>query len=373
MVASNTQDGGLCLTSGGANIKKNVIFFEAPGGTDKGPDGHRKDTLPMVDALKAKGWNAEIVFYTDEESDKIYDRVLATADAYVSRINPGNIPGGEAKYFQILRKLCNAGVVGLPNPDAMESYGAKDALVKLNHTDLVPSDTSAYYKVQDLYEQFPVSLSLGERVLKQNRGSTGEGIWRVSVVDERTFIPGEALPNDTKIKCTEAVDNHVEYHELESFLTFCEKYVVGDKGMLVDMKFCPRIKEGEIRILMVGPNPIFVVHKKPADTADAFSATLFSGAIYTYDTPDKWQTLVDLFKAALPNVIVELGGYDIPLIWTADFMLDTNPDGSDKYVLGEMNCSCVGFTTQLEHGIQEAIADEIIKTVHKYKVEKMPV
>jgi hypothetical protein len=36
--------------------------------------------------------------------------------------------------------------------------------------------------------------------------------------------------------------------------------------MLVDMKFMPRIKEGEIRILMVGANPIFVVHKKPADS-----------------------------------------------------------------------------------------------------------
>lgn len=38
---------------------------------------------------------------------------------------------------------------------------------------------------------------------------------------------------------------------------------------------------------MVGPHPIFVVHKKPADSEDAFSATLFSGAKYTYDSPDR--------------------------------------------------------------------------------------
>lgn len=36
---------------------------------------------------------------------------------------------------------------------------------------------------------------------------------------------------------------------------------------------------------MVGDKPIFVVHKKPADTEDAFSATLFSGAKYIYDRP----------------------------------------------------------------------------------------
>jgi hypothetical protein len=348
-------------------IKKNVVFFEARGGTDKGPDGHRKDTMPMVDALKASGWNAEVIYYSDDESDAIYGHVLATADAYVSRINPGNIPGGESNYFKLLRKLCEAGVVGLPHPDAMVCYGAKDALVKLNQTHLVPPDTFAYYKTEDLHKNFPQSLSLGERVLKQNRGSTGEGIWRVSVVDDRAFKPGEALPPDTKIKCTEAVDNHVEHHELKDFLTFCERYIVGENGMIVDMRFLPRIKEGEIRILLVGPKPIFVVHKKPADAADAFSATLFSGAKYTYDAPEKWQGLVDSFLGSLPEVMKKLGDYEIPLIWTADFILDTHDDGSDKYVLGEINCSCVGFTTHMEHGIQEAIAAEIIQTVQRLK------
>ena len=190
-------------------MKQHVVFFEAEGGTDKGPDGHRKDTMPMIDALKAKGWTAEIVFYSDNDRARVYDKVLATADAYVSRINPGNIPGGESTYFQMLRKLCDAGVVGMPHPDAMIGYGAKDALVKLRDTDLVPPDTHAYYKTSELHEQFPVTLSLGERVLKQNRGSTGEGIWRVAVADPRTFPKGEALPLDTRIKCTEAVDNQV--------------------------------------------------------------------------------------------------------------------------------------------------------------------
>jgi hypothetical protein len=63
----------------------------------------------------------------------------------------------------------------------------------------------------------------------------------------------------------------------------------------------------------------------------------------------------------------KLGDYEIPLIWTADFILDTHDDGSDKYVLGEINCSCVGFTTHMEHGIQEAIAAEIIQTVQRLK------
>jgi len=75
---------------------------------------------------------------------------------------------------------------------------------------------------------------------------------------------------------------------------------------------------------MVGSKPIFVVHKKPADGADAFSATLYSGAKYTYDKPEKWQVLVDFFLAKLPGIKSALKEKEVPLIWTADFILDWN-------------------------------------------------
>ena len=178
-------------------MKKNIVFFEAVGGSDKGPDGHRKDTMPMVNALKAKGWNAEVVQLTDEilrdssKREEVYKKVRESADGYVSRVNPGNLKE-EKLYFDVLRKLCDDGLVGMPHPDAMIGYGAKDALTKLADTPLVPSDTYAYYDPaeakrigvtfsdkHDFKKTFPKTLAKGERVLKQNRGSTGEGIWRV--------------------------------------------------------------------------------------------------------------------------------------------------------------------------------------------------
>lgn len=319
----------------------------------------------MVRALEALGWTAEVVFYSDEDRPKILEEVKAKADAYVSRINPGNIPGGEAMYFDMLRELCEAGVLGLPHPDAMIGYGAKDSLCKLTDTGLVPKDTVAYYTVEELETQFPKLVRNSVRVLKQNRGSTGEGIWRVEVVDEREFPAGEALPLDAKLKCTEAKDNHVEYLELGEFMKFCHRYLGGEHGMIVDMPFLPRIKEGEIRILLVGAKPIFVVHKKPAEGADAFSATLFSGARYTYDPPEQWAKLVNGLDAQLELITKRLGGFDLPLIWTCDFILDWDENKEDVYILGEINCSCVGFTSHLESGIQEAVAEEIIRQVKK--------
>ena len=339
-------------------MKKNIVFFEVRGGSDKGEDGYRKDTMPMVNALKEKGWGAEVIFFEVGKKDEIYAFVKGNFDGYVSRINPGNLKE-ENEYFAMLRRLCDDGLVGMSHPDAMTGYGAKDALTKLAGTKLVPQDTYAYYDIATFKQNFPKSLAKGERVLKQNRGSTGEGIWRVRLADEALY--GSVLSDETAIICTEAKDNHSEQRKLGEFMDFCEQYIVGDNGMLVDMTFLPRIKEGEIRLLMLYDKPVNVVHKKPAEGGDAFSATLFSGAKYRYDKPEQWQSLVDMFLSELPAVRARLGNYDLPLIWTADFILDTDASGAAKYVLGEINCSCVGFTSHLE--LAPEVAENIIKIV----------
>lgn len=341
-------------------MRSKVVFFEVQGGNDKGADGFRKDTMPMVNALKERGVDAEVIFYDKAREEEIYNYVSLNGIAYVSRINPGNLKE-EQSYFQMLRRLCEDGVIGMPHPDAMIGYGSKDVLVKLKTTTLVPDDTFAYYDKKNFRQQFPKSLAYGERVLKQNRGSTGEGIWRVQLVE--ALEGQDEAPLDAQIKCTEAKDNHVEYWQLGEFIDYCEQYIdiAGENGMIVDMRFLPRIKEGEIRLFMLRDKPFYVVHKKPAETEDAFSATLFSGAVYRYDTPEQWSNLVESFLSQLPEVRSLLSNYDLPLIWTADFILDTNEALEDEYILGEMNCSCVGFTSQLE--LAYDVAEEIIAAI----------
>jgi hypothetical protein len=78
------------------------------------------------------------------------------------------------------------------------------------------------------------------------------------------------------LHCTEAVDNHVEERTLDAFMTFCEQYIVGEEGQLIDQRFLPRIVEGELRVNMVYDTPTEIVHKKPAP--GGISATLASGA-----------------------------------------------------------------------------------------------
>ncbi|MFJ7951859.1 Cj0069 family protein [Lysinibacillus sp. NPDC096418] len=342
-------------------MEKKVIFFEVQGGSDKGSDGHRKDTMPMVDALKERGQDAEVIFFDVTKKDEIFNYVKQNGVAYVSRINPGNLQH-EVEYFEMLRDLCTAGVIGMPHPDAMIGYGSKDVLSKLVSTNLVPDDTFAYYTIEAFKAQFPKALAITERVLKQNRGSTGEGIWRVKLVEPLAEGVNE-VPLDAQIKCTEAKDNHVEYWKLGEFMSFCEQYITGTNGMLIDMRFLPRITEGEIRLFMLRDKPVHVVHKKPANSEDAFSATLFSGAQYRYDSPEEWEELVQNFLTSLPQVRNLLGNYALPLIWTADFMLDTDESGEDCYILGEMNCSCVGFTSELT--LAHQVAEEILACIRE--------
>lgn len=348
-------------------MKKHVIVLEAEGGADKWIDGHRRDTMPIVNAIREKGYTSEVIYFRDEWFHDVFDYILKKADAVVVRINPGNLPNGEGRLFEMLRQLHDSNVLILTHPNTMMRFGAKDALSKLAGTELVPEDTYAYYTYDEFKKTFPKSISYGTRVLKQNRGSTGEGIWRVEIVDNKVeYEPGDTLPLDTVIKCTEAVDNHVEYNSLGKFMKFCKRYIEGENGMLVDMRYMPRIVEGEIRILMVADQPIFVVHKKPAQEKDAFSATIASGAQYTYYKPEEYQELVDKFVNQIPMISEKLGKIkNTPIIWTADFMLDTDANGNDTYVLGEMNCSCVGFFSHLDMGIQEMVADEVIKRIEE--------
>lgn len=338
--------------------KKHVIIFEARGGNDKGPYGIRNDSKSIVDSLTRRGWTSEVVFYQDEDRGAIYKYTVDNAGAYISRVNPGNLKD-ESGYFQFLRELVKADVHGLPHPDAMINFGAKNAIEKLTDTELVPTDTFCYYNFKSFKEKLPQNLAKGPRVIKQNRGSTGEGIWKVELVEEPA-TPVKTIPLKAMVKCTEAKDNHVEHKTLGQFIDFCVQYLDGVNGMLLDMKYLPRIIEGEIRVLMLRRKPINVVHKMPAaNNPDAFSATLFSGAKYTYESPEKWPELIEVLTKNVNKFIDKLGGYDIPLLWTADFILDTDPKtGKDKYILGEINASCVGFSTHLE--LSEIIADEIV-------------
>ncbi|CEL93230.1 unnamed protein product [Vitrella brassicaformis CCMP3155] len=342
-------------------------FVECRGGSDKKADGHRGDTIPIANELIKQNWACQTIFYSDAEYKEV-ESALSKADAYICRVNPGTYEGvTNSKLFGLLRDVAAKGVVAMSHPDVMQKMGAKDALVKIRDLSCGLPDTYAYYDIPSFKAQFPKSIAEHPRVLKQNRGSQGEGIW-VCKLKEGHSGP---VTGRTMLDLQEAVDNHKEERTVDDFMTFCEQYIVGEDGQLIDQRFLPRIVEGEVRVNMIYDTPTEIVHKKPK--AGGISATLKSGAQYISYKPDDplfAPLMKNFLHNDLPRIMSVLGmeKEPIPLIWTADFILgDKTSDGLDSYVVGEFNCSCVGITQQMH--LAPSVAKGAIRIIREQKVK----
>ncbi|KAH8076501.1 hypothetical protein JL721_507 [Aureococcus anophagefferens] len=286
------------------------------------------------------------------------------------------------------------------SPGVQQKMGAKDALCKIANMGCGLVDTFAYYDAETLETQFKKTMAFQPRVVKQNRGSAGEGIWLCWIANETKdgIIPdieypsktfgAESLGDDVMLKLMEMNDNHVEYHTVKEFLVFCVdgpsgagagtwtstfpgEYLKGGAaagGQLVDQRLLPRISEGEVRVLMAGDTCQMIIHKKPEGGLSAVGGN----SAYTYYEPsdplyaDLLTKLTTDIKNGLMDVL-DLKGEALPLLWTCDY-IPKNPEGWSKtenacdmeteYVVGEFNCSCVGVSMfQAVCGGDKTLAD----------------
>ncbi|CAE7245845.1 hace1 [Symbiodinium sp. CCMP2592] len=343
------------------------------GGSDKSNNGHRYDSIPFANGMITSGMSCQLIHYTHEEHDKFFELCKAF-NFIIVRCNPGQIKadgGDQQKFDDGMREMRKAGIQVWPSPDVMEKMGAKDALCKVATLNIGLEDTLAYYSPEDFAAGFKKTMAFQPRVIKQNRGSSGEGIWIIKLAEgnyckeygERSCEDGEVL------KLMEANDNHEETHTVAEFIEFCVsgrsdksgewtskgvgKYLEGGKeagGQLVDQRFCPRIVEGELRYNLIVDSLVGIIHKKPKE--GGISAVGGTGSIYTYYGPEEvsFKTLTDNFlQKDLPKVMpsLELAEEPVPLWWTTDFIL-ASPEGTpkeeEKWIVGEFNCSCVGIS-----------------------------
>lgn len=199
-------------------------------------------------------------------------------------------------------------------------------------------------------------LNQPSRVVKQASGSSCSGIWVVTLLD---FGEGVSKPETVKLSCQEMSDNHIEQLDLLSFVEKCHKNYLKDESYMIDQKFCPRIVEGEIRVLMGCDEVLEILVRLPA--ADSFSCASLTNSGKIYYEPDcpEFSKLVKEFQESLVELkkIIGMEGKMLPLLWSADFI---RGEGADTYILGEMNCSCVGLTnSHVERGLPMKLAKRL--------------
>merc|ERR1712056_28924 len=229
-----------------------------------------------------------------------------------------------------------------------------------------------------------------------NRGSSGEGIWIISLKSGEYCknFGDDVVKEDDVLILMEANDNHVEEHTVAEFIEWCVngrtdksgtwdskgtgKYLEGGKeagGQLVDQRFCGRILEGELRYNMVNDVCLGVIHKVPAP--GGMSAVGGTGSVYQFydnatltdEKMTKFNYKAFVYKEpdaagnrhriapedpkkdelmAAGTVVEETISVDLAAV-TADFINGatgecwTTPE-SQKWVVGEFNCSCVGLS-----------------------------
>jgi hypothetical protein len=343
------------------------------GGSDKSANGHRYDSIPFMNGMINSNISCQPIHYLHEDHDKIFE-VLKQFDAIIVRCNPGQINadgGSQGKFDDALRGLRTKGIQVWPSPDVMEFMGAKDALTRIAHLNIGLPDTLTYFEEDTFKAGFKKTMAYQPRVIKQNRGSAGEGIWIIKLKKEnycKNFGDRSCEDNEV-LSLMEANDNHSEEHTVGEFIEWClngrsakagkwtskgtGKYLEGGKaagGQLVDQRFCPRIVEGELRYNMVGPELVGIIHKKPK--AGGISAVSGTGSVYTFYGPEepKFANLTNGFiKDDMNKIMPSLGlaKEPLPLWWTSDFILSSpvgTPTEQEKWIVGEFNCSCVGIS-----------------------------
>jgi hypothetical protein len=132
----------------------------------------------VFEALAELGIHAEPAVYAEEMADEVRKQLMA-ADGVLVWVNPISDGRTRVALDAMLRDVASRGIWVSAHPDIILKMGVKEVLHRTKHLDW-GTDTHLYRTAGAFGEAFPRRLqSAGPRVLKQNRGNGGQGVWKV--------------------------------------------------------------------------------------------------------------------------------------------------------------------------------------------------
>jgi hypothetical protein len=285
-------------------------------------------------ALTSVGIDAEPVVYEDDVLDAVRAK-LAKFDGVLVWVNPIHEGRNRANLDALLREVAAHGVWVSAHPDVVLKMGTKEVL----HRTRMMSwgcDTALYRTVEAMRVELPLRLASGPRVIKRNRGNGGQGVWKV----EALISPR----NQPMLRVLDATKDASEEVALTEFLDRCIDYF--EDGCVIDQPFQARLSEGVVRCYMAGDRCAGFGHQKVKALVEAPIARAEAGPrLYTFNADPRFQRLRRLMEDEwMPQLtaLLDIPKSDLPMIWDADFMLgEPGADGTDSYVLGEINVSSV--------------------------------
>jgi hypothetical protein len=285
-------------------------------------------------ALAHVGVDAEPVVYEDDVLNAVRAQ-LTTLDGVLVWVNPIHEGRNRATLDSLLREVAASGVWVSAHPDVIFKMGTKEVLHR-TRTMSWGCDTALYRTAEAMHVEMPARLAAGPRVIKRNRGNGGQGVWKVETV--------ASPPNRLMVRVLDATNDASEELVLDEFLERCAESF--EDGCVIDQPYQARLRDGVVRCYMAGDRCTGFGHQKVKALVDAPAARAEAGPrLYTSDADPRFQRLRRLMEDEwTPQLtsLLEIPRRDLPMIWDADFMLGPpGVDGTDGYVLGEINVSSV--------------------------------
>ena len=220
----------------------------------------------VFEELATIGISAEPAVYADEMAGEVREQLL-NVDGVLVWVDPISKEQEDRSTLDaMLRNVASRGIWVSADPDVILKMGVKEVLHRTKHLGW-GSDTHLYRTAAAFREAFPARLqSTGPRVLKQNRGNGGQGVWRVELVPSSDVLSGS---HRAIVRVLHARRSSVpEDMPLDDFMRRCEVYFGAD-GCIVDQPFQPRLPDGMIRCYMSGEKVVGFGHQfiKALDSA----------------------------------------------------------------------------------------------------------
>ena len=292
----------------------------------------------VFEELGRSGIAAEPAVFDEAFADEVRDQLLGV-DGVLVWVNPLDAGKTRAVLDPLLREVAARGPWVSAHPDVILKMGTKEVLHRTRHLGW-GRDTHIYRSAGAFRDEFPARLAAtGARVLKQNRGNAGQGVWKVERIDAATVRVLEAqrgrMPEDVAFA---------------DFMRRCEPYFAND-GCIVDQPFQPRLPDGMIRCYMSADRVVGFGHQLikaliPPPPEGPDSAAARSGPRIMHPaSAEPFQALRARMETEwTPQMMAVLGldAASLPIIWDADFLYGPRTAaGDDTYVLCEINVSSV--------------------------------
>jgi hypothetical protein len=290
----------------------------------------------IFEALTAEGVAAEPAVYCEEASAEVFDQLLGM-DGVLVCVDPLSGGRDRGQLDPLLRQVASQGVWVSSHPDVIMKIGVKEVLYRTRDFSW-GTDTQLYATREDFRARFPTQLAAGPRVLKQNRGNGGQGVWKVELAED--VAPG----HEAMVRVQHAQRGSVvEHMPVAALMSRCDSYLAGD-GRLIDQPFQRRLPEGMIRCYSVEDKVVGFGHQlikalMPPEAGEP-GPRIMSGAHDPRFQALRANVEGDWVPAMMRRFAIE--PTDMPVIWDADFLLGPKTaTGEDTYVLCEINVSAV--------------------------------